>query len=342
MAKLPYAKNIITETRQYTPEEIKMMEEMMKKGPPIKSTIEMERLLWMDDDKVKGAEFYMECIWLWGGKTTSGTTEEPHVHAFPEVIGFISSDENDPKNLDARMEILLGDETHFLTKSCLVFIPPGMKHCPLTFREVNRPVFFFTLAPISHYGRRSENMKPEEAAKVEIPKFRTPHKDANGSRYGRFIITEPISHIPKNARGKNPPPPPPAKDLKSSHVVSLDSNVIKGSFYVDFVWIWRGTLNMAPETHAHDWDEMIGLVGYPERKNPRDIDPGMFVKMGDDMYNMEKSSLIYVPKNVMHAPILFKDIKKPVLCFTVGTAPKWTKAKGANDKPKARAKARKK
>ena len=168
MPKLPYAANIVTDTREYTPEEIKMIQEMMKKNP-IKSTIEMERLLWMDDAKVKGAEFYMECIWLWGGRTTSGTTEEPHVHAFPEVIGFISSDENNPKELDARMEIILGDETHFLTKSCLVFVPPGMKHCPLTFREVNRPVFFFTLAPVARYGRRTDSMKPGNAAGAEIP-----------------------------------------------------------------------------------------------------------------------------------------------------------------------------
>ncbi len=73
MTKLPYTKNIVTETREYTKEEIAMIAEMMKKGPPIKSTIEMIRLLWMDDTKVKGATFYMECIWLWGGKTTSGT-----------------------------------------------------------------------------------------------------------------------------------------------------------------------------------------------------------------------------------------------------------------------------
>jgi hypothetical protein len=336
MAKLPLSRYIITETREYTPDDIKMMEEMMKKGPPIKSTITMERLLWMDDEKVKNAEFYMECIWLWGGKTTSGTTEEPHVHAFPEVIGFISSDPDNPKDLDARMEILLGDETHFLTKSCLVYIPAGMKHCPLTFREVNRPVFFFTLAPISHYGRRSENMKSEDAAKVKIPKFKTPPKDANGSRYARYIITEPISHVPMNTKNISPP----KETAKASHIVSLDDNVIKGAFYVDFVWIWSGNLIMAANTHVHDWDEMIGLVGYPDKKNPRAIDKGMSVKMGEDMYHMEKSSLIYVPKNVPHAPIIFKDIKKPVLCFTIGTAPKWTEVKKKKAAAKAKAKAK--
>ena len=325
MAKLPYEKYIITDTREYSAEERKMIEKF-KEEHPFQSTVGMTRLLWMDDEKVPGAEFYMEVTWLWPGKTPKGTMEEGHVHNFPEVIGFIGTDENNPGELDGRMEMHIGDEVHDITKSSLIFIPPGLHHCPLTFREVNRPTMFFTLAPVSRYGRKSDEMNPEGTKNVQIPKFRLPRKDASGTRYNRYIITKPISHIPKNARGNAAPQPP--KDLKSYHAVSLDDSVIPGAFYVDFVWIFKGSLEMAKETHAHDWDEMIGLCGLPEsQENPRGIDPGVSVKLGDDMYRMKKSSLIYVPKNVMHAPILFENIKKPVLCFTIGTAPKWTQKK---------------
>jgi hypothetical protein len=330
MAQPRYAKNIVTDTREYTPEEIARIKKAMKDGP-IKSTIELLRLLWMDDEKVKNANFYMECVWLWGGKTTSGTTEEPHVHPFPEVIGFISSDPDNPGDLDARMEIILGDETHFLTKSCLVYIPPGMKHCPLTFREVNRPVFFFTLAPISRYGRRSEKMSAKEAAKIEIPKFRAPRKDANGSRYARYIITSPKSHTPRRMR-RNPPPPPPK--AKASHIVSLDSEVIPGAFYADFVWIWSGDMTMAPASHAHDWDEMIGLVGGCGKDNPRFIDGDLTIAIDNKAYPIKQSSLVYIPPGVEHCPIEFKNIRQPVLCFTIGNSRKWTQQK----KQKAKAK----
>jgi len=156
MTGLRYAKNIVTDTKEYSPEELAKIQEMQKKNR-VESTVKGLRLLWMDDTKVKGASFYMECLWLWEGVTTSGTTEEPHHHEFDEVIGFISTNPDNPSDLDARMEIILGDETHFLTKSCLVHVPAGMKHCPLTFREVNRPVFFFTLAPVSAYGRKAED-----------------------------------------------------------------------------------------------------------------------------------------------------------------------------------------
>jgi hypothetical protein len=169
-------------------------------------------------------------------------------------------------------------------------------------------------------------MAKEATAHVQIPDFKAPRKDRNGSRYARYIVTEPISHIPKNAAGKEPPAPP--RDVKSSHIVSLDSTVHKGAFYTDFVWIWSGSLVMAPETHAHDWDEMIGFIALPESpEEPREIDPGVSLKIGNDIYRLKKSSLVYVPKHIPHAPIYFKDIKKPVLCFTIGTTPKWTQTK---------------
>jgi hypothetical protein len=321
MAASRYAKNIVTDTREYTPEEIAQIQKMMKQSP-IKSTVKLLRLLWMDDTKVKGASFYMECIWLWGGVTTSGTTEEPHVHAFDEVIGFISSDPENPRELDARMEIILGDETHFLTKSCLVHVPAGMKHCPLTFREVNRPVFFFTLAPISRYGRTSERTKPQKPSAVKIPAFVPPPPDKSGSRYARYIITEPAPHRPSSPAERRPPPPRPT--TKTTHIVSLNSDVSPGAFYVDFVWIWSGDMTMAPQPHAHDFDEMIGFIGYPaDREHPRAIGGDVSIMLADEKHAIKQSSLVFVPKGLSHCPIEFKNIKMPVLCFTIGNTPKW-------------------
>jgi hypothetical protein len=321
MAPLLYSKNVVTDTREYTPQEIAQIQEMMKKSP-ITSTIKLLRLLWMDDSKVKGASFYMECIWLWEGVTTSGTTEEPHVHDFDEVIGFISTDANHPRELDARMEIILGDETHYLTKSCLVHVPAGMKHCPLTFREVNRPVFFFTLAPISRYGRTAERTKPPQMTAIKKSTFALPPPDKSGRRYARYIITEPAPHWPSNPAERRPPPPKPT--AKTTHMVSLNSDVSPGAFYVDFVWIWSGDMTMAPQPHAHDFDEMVGLIGYPpDRENPRAVGGDVSIMLADEKHRIKQSSLIFVPKGLQHCPIEFKNIKTPVLCFTIGNTPKW-------------------
>jgi hypothetical protein len=315
MTELKYAANIVTTTREYTKEEMKMLEEFSKKHP-VESTVKAFRLLWMDNNMVAGASMYMECVWLWEGKTTSGTTEQPHVHEFDEVIGFISTDKENPGELDARMEIILGDETHYLTKSCLVHVPAGMKHCPLTFREVNRPVFFFTLAPVSRYGRQAEGMKPPGQVAPVKTNFVPPEKpDASGTKYGRYIITR--------VKPKKFPPrkgPPTAETMR---VVSLDDDMSKGAIYAEFVWVWSGTTTMAPQGHAHDWDEMIGIIG-SDRENPRDLGGEVSIMLGDEKHNLTQSSLIFVPGGLYHCPLEFKNIKIPVLCFTLGNTVKYT------------------
>jgi hypothetical protein len=110
--------------------------------------------------------------------------------------------------------------------------------------------------------------------------------------------------------------------------VSLDSEVSKGAFYVDFVWIWNGDMTMAPEPHAHDWDEMIGLVSWADKANPRAIGGDVSININKEDYKIKQSSLIFVRKGVRHCPIEFKNIKRPVLCFTIGNTKKWSQAGG--------------
>jgi hypothetical protein len=316
MTPLKYSGNIITRTREYTEKELKMTEAMRREAR-LESTITMERLLWMDSEMVQGARMYMEGIWLWGGETKAGLMEEPHLHEFDEVIGFISSDPDHPGDLGAVMEMHLGDEVHYLTKSCLMHIPAGMKHCPLTFKEVHRPVFFFTLAPKASYGRTSGLKNPEAIAKTA---FVAPPPDASGTRYGRYIITKPKPHIPPSGTKTEAPKQVTAR---ATQVVSLDNEVLPGALYVDFCWIWSGTMTMAPLPHKHPFDEMIGLVSAGTPQNPREIGGDVSIYIEKEKYQITQSALVYLPENVEHCPIEFKNITKPVLCFTIGNSSKY-------------------
>ena len=318
MAALEYSSHIVTETKEYSPEEMKKLEEFMKKNP-VESTVEAFRLLWMDDTMVKGASMYMECLWLWEGKTTSGTTEEPHVHDFDEVIGFISTDKENPGELGARMEIILGDETHYLTESCMLYIPAGMRHCPLTFREVNRPVFFFTLAPVSTYGRTSEHFGKEDKTTFAKSAFVPPQEpDESGTKYGRFIIT--------GEKVKKPPPRKEPPTAEITRVLYLDSNISPGAFYADFAWVWSGNTTQVPEGHYHDWDELIGIIG-SDRENPREIGGGVSFTLGDEKHVIKQSSLIFVPESLTHCPLELRNVEKPVLLFTIGNITEYTSHK---------------
>ena len=106
------------------------------------------RLLYLDDEVIKGA-FYVECVWYW--KESEQPIVRAHTHAFDEVIAFLGTNREDPQELCGEVELWLGDEKHILTKSCLLFVPKGMKHCPLIIRRVDRPIFHFTTGPGGRY-----------------------------------------------------------------------------------------------------------------------------------------------------------------------------------------------
>jgi hypothetical protein len=109
----------------------------------------------MDEDVVKGA-FHMNTAWYLKAAATLENT--PHVHDTDEIIGFFGNDAANPHDLGGEIEIWLEDEKQVITKSALLFVPAGMKHCPLVLKRVDRPIFHFTIVPGGRYIK-DENPK---------------------------------------------------------------------------------------------------------------------------------------------------------------------------------------
>jgi hypothetical protein len=116
------------------------------------------RTLYLDSQIVPGA-FYMECVWVMPRPRLTLEAIEaakkrgpgPHSHEYDEVIAFFGTNHEDPYDLGAEVELWLGDEKHIITKTSLVFIPAGLKHCPLVFVQVDKPVFHYTTGPGKMY-----------------------------------------------------------------------------------------------------------------------------------------------------------------------------------------------
>jgi hypothetical protein len=111
------------------------------------------RVLWLDSEVVPGA-FYVETVWEYprGSNYVPQVSTKAHSHNFDEVLCFFGTDPENPHNLCGEIELYLGDEKHTLTKSCIIFVPKGLQHCPLTIKRVDRPIFEFTAGPAAMYG----------------------------------------------------------------------------------------------------------------------------------------------------------------------------------------------
>ena len=110
------------------------------------------RVLYLDSEIVPGS-FYLDCAWSVPGEfpKPGGIGTKPHTHDYDEVLCFFGSNPDDFHDLGGEVEFWLGDEKFMITKSCIIFIPKGLQHCPLMIHRVDRPIFHFSTGPGKMY-----------------------------------------------------------------------------------------------------------------------------------------------------------------------------------------------
>lgn len=94
----------------------------------------------------------------------------PHAHKFPEMLCFIGGNPKDITDFGAEIEFTLGGEKHIIKEPAVVSIPAGVKHCPIVFTRVTRPLVFLeiSLTRVWKSGRRPPPKKPATAKKTTV------------------------------------------------------------------------------------------------------------------------------------------------------------------------------
>jgi hypothetical protein len=144
MTESKYAKYIVTDLDKYN---------SIYKEDDDKWAEWNKLILWVDDKIVPGA-FQMNCCWF-----VKVPKEQPyfeHTHDVPEIIGLFGGDPKNPNDMGAEVEFWMGGEKFIITKSVMIFVPAGVKHCPLILKRVDRPIFHFTVVTSSTYTMLNE------------------------------------------------------------------------------------------------------------------------------------------------------------------------------------------
>lgn len=106
----------------------------------------------LDDKKVAGIPFFTDCAWVWPKPEDIVMEAKGHAHEFDEIITVFGSNPDDPRDLGAEVEFWLEDEKYILTKSTIIYVPKGLTHCPIIFRNVTRPIFHFIVGNAAAYS----------------------------------------------------------------------------------------------------------------------------------------------------------------------------------------------
>jgi hypothetical protein len=119
-------------------------------------------------------------------------------------------------------------------------------------------------------------------------------------------------------------------DNEARRVLSLDSNVMKGAFYMETAWFLPGdwpekTKNDPTHTigeHVHDYDEVIAWVG-TDPNDRYNLNGEVEIWVDGKQNFMDKSFLCFVPAGTKHGPINIRKITKPMFHFTSGVGKKY-------------------
>jgi len=117
----------------------------------------------------------------------------------------------------------------------------------------------------------------------------------------------------------SPRPLSPGMEAKpdiARRIVWTEESVIPGAPYFEIMWFLAPT-EPAPPTHTHTFDEIIGFLG-GDPNDPSNLNGTVRFLIGDEWYTFTKSVMIYIPEGLQHSPMIFDEIKKPIIHFSGG------------------------
>ena len=111
---------------------------MREAGPDFVANRQNPTMTYMSGKQVPGVKNYLEIGWVYD--VPSRAIPRMRHENFDELVLHIGSNPDKPEDLGATMRFDLGDElTEFDTTHC-VFLPKGVNHGPLAWKEVRRPM----------------------------------------------------------------------------------------------------------------------------------------------------------------------------------------------------------
>jgi hypothetical protein len=105
----------------------------------------------LDEKKVSGIPFFTDCAWVWPKPGDIVMEGKAHTHDFDEIITVFGTNPDDPRDLCGEVEFWLEDEKHIIKNSCIIYVPKGTKHCPIIFKNVQRPIFHYIVGDAGQY-----------------------------------------------------------------------------------------------------------------------------------------------------------------------------------------------
>ncbi|MEE8419276.1 MAG: hypothetical protein V3S02_04095 [Dehalococcoidales bacterium] len=105
---------------------------------------QMPTMTYLNRHLVLGANYYLECGWIYGMPEPNPHVFE-HVHNYNELVFHFGSDPDRPEYLGGEIEYCIEGQPLTISTTSGLFMPKGIKHGPLTWKKYTRPHVEMTL-----------------------------------------------------------------------------------------------------------------------------------------------------------------------------------------------------
>jgi hypothetical protein len=99
--------------------------------------------VYIDDELIPDADSWLDVVWIWD-RTVPEELPSLHSHPFNEIVLLIGSNAQDLSDLGGVVEWGMGEgaeaEKYTLTSTAAIYVPKGLPHGPLVFKQVDRPI----------------------------------------------------------------------------------------------------------------------------------------------------------------------------------------------------------
>lgn len=211
-------------------------------------------------------------------------------HRSDELLMFIGSDPDDPENLNAEIDLWIENDKISLKTTSIVFVPAGAAHGRIEVKNMTKPVFHYTC----HLNTDTYEEIPAQAS---VPA-------------GKFADNWVEKYAPVD--GKLPTAP----EGFLTRLLWIDGKKLQGAPYMEAVWFHTSN-DTGPPAHAHDFDEFIGFAG-SDPEHPEELGAEVHFYIGDEYVSVTKSCLVYIPRGVVHSPIIVPKLDRPIIHFSGG------------------------
>lgn len=107
----------------------------------------------------------------------------------------------------------------------------------------------------------------------------------------------------------------------ATRILWLDEDLVPGSFQVNCSWYREPCLHV-PNPHTHGNDEVIGFFG-GDPNNPTDLFAEIEFGIENEMFTLNRSTLIYAPAGIRHCPLDIKRVDRPFYNITINMSGKY-------------------